>query len=218
MTRAGIEQQLDGLGFRMGNVNETIITTMNPDGSPNAAAMGILRVGQKSLEIRPFKMSSTYENLMKRRKACINITDDPALFLVTTFKNEHLEGFQKASITGDLRLESSDAHVFIDVLDRRDISEIRSSFRCVASSIEVNRRMPKVFSRGRSAAIEAIVHATRIEVFMHEGRLKLVERLIKRFDACKDVVSRVSASDSTEARVIKALEMMIEGWRGKASR
>ena len=218
MTRAGIEQQLDELGFSMGNVNEAIITTVNPDGSPNAAAMGILRVGQKNLEIRPFKTSSTYENLLKRRKACINITDDPSLFLVTTFKNERLEGFQKASITGDLKLESSDAHVFIDVLDRSNISEIQSSFRCIASSIDIRRHIPRVFSRGRSAAIEAIVHATRIEVFIREGRLKRVERLIKRFDACKDVVNRVSAPDSTEVKVIKALEMMIGRWREKASR
>ena len=218
MTRAGIEKQLDELGFSMGSVNEVIFTTVNLDGSPNAAAMGVIRVGPKILEIKPFKTSSTYRNLLEHPRACINVTSDPALFLMMTFKNERFKGFQKASISKDLGLDSSDAHIFVDVLDRSDISEIRSSFRCIASSIEIHRHMPSVFSRGRSEAIEAIVHATRIEVFIREGRLKRVERLIKRFDACKDVVNRVSASDSTEARVIQVLEMMIEGWREKASR
>lgn len=218
MTRAGIEQQLNELGFSMDSVNEVIVTTVNPDGSPNAAAMGVIRVGPEILEIKPFKTSSTYRNLLEHPRACINVTSDPALFLMTTFKNEHFNGFQKASICRDLRLDSSDAHIFVDVLDRSDISEIRSSFRCIASNIEIHRHMPRVFSRGRSEAIEAIVHATRIEVFIREGRLERVERLIKRFDACKDVVNRVSAPDSTEARVIKALEMLIRKWGERASR
>lgn len=218
MTKAKIKQRLDELGFDKGSVNEAIVTTVNPDGSPNAAAMGVLRVGPKTLEIKPFKTSSTYRNLLRYPRACINITCDPALFLITTFKNERLQGFPKASIGRDLRLESSDAYVFVDVIDREDISEIRSRFRCLASYVEVGRTMPRVFSRGRSEAIEAIVHATRIEVFTREGRQGCVERLIKRFNACKDVVGRVSAQDSTEARVIQALDELIVSWRGGASR
>ena len=75
---------------------------------------------------------------------------------------------------------------------------------------------PSSFSRGRAEAIEAIIHATRIEVFSKEGRLEDVERLIKRFAECKDVVERVSAPDSVETRVVGELEKMITVWRGNA--
>ena len=68
----------------------------------------------------------------------------------------------------------------------------------------------------KAEAIEAIIHATRIEVYSKEGRLDDVERLIKRFAVCKDVIERVSASEAVETRVVGELEKMITVWRGKA--
>jgi len=82
----------------------------------------------------------------------------------------------------------------------------------------VCRLTPRAFSRGRAEAIEAVVHATRIEVFMRQGKRESVERLIKRFRASKDVVERVSAPESKEARVVKELERLISSWRDRESR
>ncbi len=218
MTGAGLDKQLDELGFGIGSVYEAILTTLCPDGSPNASPMGVLRSGPFTLEIRPFKTSTTYWNLLGDRKACINITDDPVLYLVTAFKDENLQGFGKQRVDDELRLESSDAHVFVDVLDSRDISGIRASFTCNVRSVEVRNPTPRVFSRGKAEAIEAIINATRIEVFAREGRWEQVERLISRFYACKDVVGRVSVPGSTEARVIEELERLIGTWGEMASR
>jgi hypothetical protein len=64
MKEKSIEIKLDELGFRTGSISEVILTTMNPDGTPNAAPMGALRTGPGALEIRPFKTSSTYRNLL----------------------------------------------------------------------------------------------------------------------------------------------------------
>jgi hypothetical protein len=213
MAGEGISQRLDGLGFGLGSICEAIVTTVNADGTPNAAPMGVTRVGPETLELKPFKTSATYRNLLDDSKACVNVTDNPAMFLKAAFKGEDLEGFQEISTDGSLRLEASDASVFARVVDVWDVSEVRTRFTCEATGVEIHRPSPRVFSRGRAEAIEAIIHATRIQVFASSEDEAAVERLIKRFNECKDVVNRVSPPGSVEARVISELERLIAEWR-----
>jgi hypothetical protein len=209
-------QQLDGLRFDMGSICEAIVTTVNADGAPNAAPMGVTRVGPETIDLRPFKTSTTYGNLLDNPRACVNITDDSTLFLSTAFKE--VRGLRDFSIDEDLRLEASDASVFVRVVDVWDLSENRTCFTCEVTGIEIHRPTPQVFSRGRAEAIEAIVHATRIQVFALSEDEAAVERLIKRFNECKVVVNRVSPPGSVEARVIVELEKLIGEWRNRPSR
>lgn len=213
MAGEGISQLLDGLGFGFGSISEAIVTTVNADGTPNAAPMGVTRVGPETLELKPFKTSATYRNLLGNSRACVNVTDNPAMFLTAAFKGEDLKGFQELSIDGCLRLEASDASVFARVVDVWDVSEIRTRFTCEATGVEIRRPSPMFFSRGRAEAIEAIVHATRIRAYVGGEEAAEVERLIKRFNECKDVVNRVSPPGSVEARVISELERLIAEWR-----
>lgn len=215
MTGPEFRRLLEEMGFQMGGINETILTTVNPDGSYNAAPMGVHRISHEELELRPFKSSSTYKNLLNNPKACINVTDDPGLFFVTAFKGKTVEGLLEPAIDKDMSLISAFAHIFVDASKSNDISEIRACFTCRVKDIKAPAMMPRSFNRGRAEAIEAIIHATRIEVFSKEGRLEDVEKLIKRFAECKDVVDRVSAPESVETRVIGELEKMIAIWRGK---
>ncbi|MBC8224882.1 DUF447 family protein [Candidatus Bathyarchaeota archaeon] len=216
MTGPEFRRLLEEMGFHIGGISETILTTVNLDGSFNAAPMGVRRVSHEVLELRPFKSSSTFMNLLNNPKACINVTDNPGLFFVTAFKGKTVEGLLEPVIVKDMRLISASAHIFVDASRSSDISEIRACFTCYVTDIKAPAMTPSSFSRGRAEAIEAIIHATRIEVFSKEGRLEDVERLIKRFAECKDVVERVSAPDSVETRVVGELEKMITVWRGKA--
>jgi hypothetical protein len=203
------------MGFHRGGISEIILTTMDPDGSFNAAPMGVHRVSDEALELRTFKSSLTFRNLLNNPRACINVTDDPWLFFITAFKDKKVEGSLEPVINEDLGLVSAFAHIFVDAYRSTDISDIRACFTCRVKDIEASTMIPRSFSRGRAEAIEAIIHATRIEVFSKMGRLEDVERLIKRFAECKDVIERVSAPESVETRVVGELEMMIAIWRGK---
>jgi len=214
LTGSEFRRLLEEMGFHMGGVSETILTTVNLDSSFNATPMGVI-LASSGLELRPFKSSSTYENLLGNPKACINVTDDPELFFLTAFKNQIIEGFSSLVVDEEMRLIPALAHIFVEVTEIQDISESRACFICNVNNIEVPTTIPHAFSRGRAEAIEAIIHATRIEVFSREGRLDDVERLIKRFTECKVVVERVSAPESVENRVVGALEKMIAVWRAK---
>ncbi len=216
MTGPEFRRLLEEMGFHIGGICETILTTVNPDGSFSAAPMGFHRVSHEVLELRLFKSSSTFMNLLNNPKACINLTDDPGLFFVTAFKGTTVEGILDPAIDKDMRLVSASAHIFVEASRSSDISEIRARFTCHVKDVTAPAMTPRSFSRGRAEAIEAIIHTTRIEVFLKEGRLEDVERLIKRFAECKDVIERVSAPESVETRVVGELEKMIAVWRGKA--
>jgi len=207
---------LDELGFTVGGIHEAILTTVNVDGSFNAAPMGVSRTNEKHLEIRPFHSSQTHRNLLRDPRACINVTDDPSLYLVTAFKDEEITGFSPSKISEDMRLSSCDAWIHVEASKRKELSDIRSSYDCTVISIEASLSIPRVFNRGRAEAIEAVIHATRIEVCAREKRWDEVEKLISRFSECKGVIERVSPHSSVEARVVDELERMIDRWRDEA--
>jgi hypothetical protein len=216
MNRTEIPELLDELGFSWGCIVETIVTMRRPDGSPSAAPMGTTRSGADLLEIKPFKSSATYRNLLKNPGACVNVTSDPKLFLATAFKRELQREITQPLIRWDLSLEDAEAAVFVEALRSNDVSEDRGCFVCRAYSIDVRRNLPTAFSRGRAQAIEAIVHGTRIQEYLRRWRRVDAEKLYKRFNECKEIVWRVSSPDSAEVRIIKTLETFISRLRGEA--
>ncbi|MDX1574521.1 MAG: DUF447 family protein, partial [Methylophaga sp.] len=60
-------------------IHEVIVTTMTADGQPHHAPMGISEVNSHFL-IKPFKPSTTYDNLMRSGQCCINYIDDVRVF------------------------------------------------------------------------------------------------------------------------------------------
>jgi hypothetical protein len=215
MPLTGTGRLLDELGFYVDSISEVRITTVNGDGSFNAAPMGVVRKEVEHIEIRPYKTSSTHANLVRHSKACVNVTDDPVTYMMTAFKEESFPHQKVHSIDMDLRLSSSDAHVFLVVDGSHDHSEDRSSFKCRVVGIEIKRPFPRAFSRGRAEAIEAVIHATRIEHCIKVSELTKLETLIKQFHMCKDIVERVSHPESREAMVIRELERLIAEWRDR---
>ncbi|MGD2142374.1 MAG: DUF447 family protein [Candidatus Bathyarchaeota archaeon] len=204
---------LDDMGFILGGIHEAILTTVNRDGSFNPAPMGVFRAEPEILELRPFKFSATYENLLQESKACVNLTNDPMLYLVTAFKDE-VQGYRQPTIDERMRLNEADAYIFVKASEHQGISENRARFMCQIEEIEAEYTRPQVFSRGKAEAIEAVIHATRIKTFSSRQEWGDLERLIKLSAECKDVVERVSPPGSVEMRVVEELERMILRWRG----
>ena len=60
-------------------VLETVVTTLNPDGSVNCAAMGV-EWGEQRIVVKPFRGTRTLRNLRARGAAVVHLTDDILLF------------------------------------------------------------------------------------------------------------------------------------------
>jgi len=202
-----ITATLDLLGFTQNSFVETILVTRAEDGSFNSAPMGVIRQDEV-LEIRPYKSSITYRNLMTGNMVSINITDDPMLFLVSAFKDE----LDKLPVADNWVLLGSDATIIAEKISQTDISDQQASFTLDPLTLSITNNMPSVFSRGRAEAIEAIIHATRIKVFHAEKREDKVKELIEKMTASFDIVIRVSDSSSAEVKIVQILTSLLGKW------
>ncbi len=213
MNNQDIDNLLNGMKFQKNSIFEVLLTTVNPDSSFNTAPMGVIRKNSEIIELRIFKTSKTCGNLLRNPYACISITDDPELFFTSAFKETGIDGISKPILDKKMRVTQSPAHIFIEVKDITDLTDVQSRFSCKVTGIDINLIIPKPFGRGRAEVIEAIIHSTRIDIFTKKGMHVDVERLIKRFTECKDIIERVSSPESIERKILGELEQMIVGWR-----
>ena len=207
MNATEIDATLDLLGFTQNSFVETILVTRNRDGSFNLAPMGIIRQ-DRLLEIRPYKSSKTYKNLVEGTRVSINLTDDPMLFLKTSFKDELAEG----PMVTDWILDGSDATIIAEKTSEADYSQIQASFTLEPITLTISNNMPKVFSRGRAEAIEAIIHATRIKVFQSENQDDNVKGLYDKMTESFNIILRVSGSSSAEVKIVQILKSLLDKW------
>ena len=202
-----ITATLDLLGFTQNSFVETILVTRDKTGSFNPAPMGVIRQDEL-LEIRPYKSSTTYRNLVHGNMVSINITDDPMLFLGSAFKDE----MDKLPVVDNWVLAGSDATIIGEKITKTDISEHQASFTIDPLTLSISNNMPKVFSRGRAEAIEAIIHATRIKVFHHENQEDKVKELMEKMTQSFNIISRVSHPSSAEVKIVQKLKSLLGKW------
>jgi hypothetical protein len=207
MNSTEIDVTLDRLMFTQNSFVETILVTKNLDGTFNPAPMGVIRKG-KLLEIRPYKSSKTYKNLVESTRLSINLTNDPLLFLKTSFKNE----FDEGKMVTDWILNGSDATLLAEKVAESDFSQLQAAFTLEPINITISNNMPQVFSRGRAEAIEAIIHTTRIKVFQSENKEDKVKELLEKMTSSFNIISRVSDSSSTEVKIVQKLKSLLEKW------
>ena len=206
MNATVIDNALKELGFDEGSIVETIMVSMNPDGTYNAAPMGVTYL-EGFIEASPFKTSRTYENLHRGSMVALNVTDDPLLFLFSAFKDE-LDWNQNIL---DWTVEGSYATIIMEKQYEYPLSDLQVGFKLSPTEFYIHRNLPRVFSRGRAEAIEAIIHATRVKVF-HSGKEEKTVGLLNKMDECFSVISRVSSNDSPEAQVVETLKQLLNSW------
>jgi len=208
-----VQESLDRLGFQLGEIVETIVTSRSLGGELNAAPMGVTRKGPRTIDVKPFLDTTTYKNLRDTAKGMANISYDVRLFLETAFKEGSVNPDWFEGREGFPHLRGADAFLFFSVIDETRVSEGRACLTCQVEWVKVLTVSPKVFSRGFAAAIEAVIHATRIEIFIREGKRDEVEKRLQRFEACRETVERVSPEGSPNRWVMKTLEERIRAWR-----
>jgi len=212
MDRVGFAETLDSLGFREGCIAEVVLVTVNPDGSPNAAPMGARRVGGEVFEVKPFKTSATYRNLLNDPRSTMNVTGDPMVFLETAFKDE----VPTYPAMDGLELKGCDACIILERIEGVEFSADRYLFKNKTKRVAVHASHPRVFSRGVAGAVEAVIHATRVKAFRKQGRHRDMLETEEKVRECIRVVRRVSAGGSPEAETVDRLEQLLERWRPEA--
>lgn len=157
------EEQTAGPQLPEGTLLEGIVTTLNEDGSPHIAPMGpIIDAGFTRIQLRPFRTSTTYQNLKRTGQGVLHVTDDVEMFARAAVGQ--LEAtprlFAAKAIEGAILADACRWHAFrVDSLDDR---EERTTI--VASIVEYGRMRDFFgFNRAKHAVIEAAILATRID-------------------------------------------------------
>lgn len=208
---------LEALGFRRGVIFEAIVSTYSPRGRPNAAPMGVLTEDLTQLVLRPYTTTRTYANLKHRGCAVVNFITDATTFYRTAFKPEEeksmtrADWFERAEVVAAPRLREVDALLEVSVVELRD-EEPRAHVTCRIDRWERDASRFRPYCRGTFAAIEAIIHATRIQMLIAHGQMREAEKLIELVEHYHQVTTRV-APDSAYPRIIEDLLARTTCWR-----
>jgi hypothetical protein len=143
-----------------GRILEGIVTTFNADGTINIAPMGpLVDESFDTLVFRPFRTSTTCENLLRTREGVLHVTDDVELFASAAIGAETHMKFrsEKPLVIADacrwfaFNVESVD----------------QSSERVKVIARTVDRGLQREFfgfNRAKHAVIEAAILATRVSL------------------------------------------------------
>ncbi len=209
-------RKLTDLGFTEYIIFETILSTYNPDGTADAAPMGVTMQDPKTLSLNLYNSSQTSRNLKANKFAVINLTSDINVFYKTTFKEANPNGnlpqewFEKAEAVNAPFLRSAYANVAVSVVKMDQNGAEKTKFTCRVERIDASKIYPQVYCRAMSATLEAILNATRIMVFAKdEAKREQVRELSALIGNCNEVVNRV-APNSVYSAVMTDLMKRIE--------
>jgi hypothetical protein len=196
-------ETLKRLGLQPGRIVEAIVSSYTVEGNPHAAPMGILLENQDTVTIKPYPETQTYRNLKSQRQCAINLTREPELFFATAFKGEPEVGglpkdfFLPALKVKAPRLRDADGWLEVEVFSDETFKD-RGLFKGRILRVKALNRPPKAYCRAEFAAIESIIHTTRILEFSKAGRRAQAERLAGLVASYRRLMSRVAPGSGAE--------------------
>jgi uncharacterized protein len=144
-------------GARAAPILETVVTTINPDGGVNCAAMGV-EWGEERIVITPFRATRTLRNLRATGVAVVNLTDDILLFSQAALGDPQPPTRPAAGIEGAVLEDAcSWREVRVEAIDD---SELRARVSTVVVGSGTGREFLGL-NRARHAVLEASILASR---------------------------------------------------------
>jgi hypothetical protein len=168
-------------------VLETVVTTINPDGSVNCAAMGV-EWGEQRIVIKPYRGTRTLRNLRATPSAVVHLTDDILLFSQAALGDPHPPTRPAAGVDGAI-LEDACSWREVRVEAIEDGERTRVSTAVVGGG---TGREFLGFNRACHAVLEASILASR-------ARLLDPEELRGEFDRLQVLVDKTAGPREREA-------------------
>ena len=168
-------------------ITETVATTQDEEGTPNAAPMGVLKE-EDGVYARLWEGSTTLENVRATERVVVNFTRDPVVYVKTAL------GDGGEEFVSDGRLRDADGWVRCDaehVKNPEGRDEV-TRWRLAETDRRVVERVLPTHSRGFASVIEATVHATRLS-FKPELR-ELIEHHLEVARKCGGEREREAAN------------------------
>lgn len=195
--------KLRKLGFEEGCVYEVIITTLNENGTLNAAPMGVTLGEKDFLIVRPYVTTRTYHNLARTGEATVNITDDISLFFISIFEKEKVKELRsiEAKRVSVPILAKSKAYIECTVEGSPVVRNGRAKVTLKAVNCGVLDQSFRPICRAPNLILESIIHFTRIEPLIRNGEVDEASRLLEIIAFYRDIVRRVCGGTQYEEMI-----------------
>ena len=160
-----------------GSILEGVVTTLNADGSVNISPMGpIVDTEVRTLLLRPFQTSTTFQNLQRSGQGVFHVTDDVTLIahaaVGTPQPLPHLRPAEK--VAGMVLADACRWYEFeVESLDDRQ----QRTFIVARTVARRRNRDFFGFNRARHAVLEAAILATRVHLLPAEEIQAELDRL-----------------------------------------
>ncbi len=169
-------------------IYETIITTVDKNSNWHVAPMGIEIINEDVI-LKPFKPSKTLENIIKTKKAVLNITDDVSVFAgcVTGRKN-----FEVVPIENKIgyRLNRVLSHSLLSLINVSD-NDSRPKLRMKKEN-EVFHSNFKGINRAQAAIVEASILVSRVKIIP-------IEKILREMSYLEIAISKTAGSQEKKA-------------------
>lgn len=183
---------LYSLNMKKGMLYETIVTTCNQDGTPNAAPMGVICKDQDRIVLRLYEGSRTVRNIQREKAFYVNLTRNPILFVQATVENPPFKEFKDEN--QGFSLKKADASFLAEVIQERQVEREDSFKKSILIIVQAqareimfkNYRDIEPVNRALCGIIEALVNLSRMELASpaknkeYLKRMKEISRLVNR--------------------------------------
>ncbi len=198
-------------------IYEAIISSYGKNNETNATPIGIVFKSPKIFHIQLYKGSKTLNNLIISKCGVVNITHDIELFYNTAFKDEidncilKKTLFKKAESVNAPLIASADLNIEFVVEGIKE-DNLKTVMICRVVKIKENAKTIWPYTRCFFAALESIIHATRIKTFFKEGNRKRAEELTKFVHYYRELIERIFPG-SIYLKIVEELIDKIDSWR-----
>lgn len=188
---------------------ESIVTTVNCDASVNIAPMGpTVNASLSQITLRPFKTSTTYQNLARTKQAVVHVTDDARLFAKAAMDDidAHDASLLVMPLGEGVAYRLVDCHRWfhVDIANERG-DDLRSEMRCRI----LNQGTERPFfglNRAKFAVIEAAILATRTHLISSD-------QIFTDLDRLRPLIEKTAGSEERDAfdYLVARIESKISG-------
>jgi hypothetical protein len=141
-------------------IHETVVTSLNADGSAHIAPFGV-REQDGLVLIAPFRPSTSLDNLLRSKTSVLNLTDDVRVF-AGSLTDRHHWPLRKATQVQGWVLQNALAHRELELVKvEEDEVRPRLFFKVVN---EQNHAPFRGFNRAQAAVIELAVLVSRLHL------------------------------------------------------
>lgn len=202
-------QDLESLGMEKGLLYETIITTQNEKGMPNAAPIGVICKNKSEIVLNLFEGTHTLENIKTNSKFVVNISKDPLILVGCTTRDLSSDYFKKDN--EDFYIKNTDAFFTASVTSIKEIQKedniSKSKMTIIKANVDkivIKKECIEPLNRAIFAIIESLVYSTRIKMVDENTAKEYLERIHEM----SRIVNRVGSLDHKKAmqNILKYIE------------